>query len=209
MKTEIIDSADGNNITHLHLATKSSSKKIMNLLLSRRASIDYNGNNATTSCHIAADTRKPCPPLHLAVGKGNEEITELLLTKGANVDAIGRHGTTSLCIATERGYLEIVKHLLKHGADVNSAYTSTTQHGYIPLHLAVKNASEEIIEWLLSKGANGNAAAKDGVISLRIALRAREFQIAEHLLKHGADVNSAYTSTTGHEKLTSKLPNCF
>lgn len=57
MKTEIIDSADGNNVTHLHLTAKSNSKKIMSLLLSRRASIDDNGNNATTSCRIAADTR--------------------------------------------------------------------------------------------------------------------------------------------------------
>ena len=87
-------------------------------------------------------------PLYLPVGKGNEEITKLLLSKGANVDARGRHGTTSLCIATERGYLEIVKHLLKRRADVNSAYTSTTQHGYTPLHLAAEKGDEQITELL-------------------------------------------------------------
>ena len=126
--------------------------------------------------------------LHLPVDKDNEEITKLLLSKGASVDARGRHGTTSLCISTKRGYLKIVTYLLKRGADINSAYTSTTLHGYTPLYL--KNSSQEIIKWLLS-----NAEAKDDITSLRIALQGREFQIAEHFLKYGADVNSAYAST--------------
>ena len=189
MKTEIINSADGNNVTHLHLATKSNSKKITNLL-SRRASIDDNGNNATSSCHITADTRE-LPPLHLAVGKGNKEITELPLWKHTNVNTKGRHGITSVHVATERGYLQIVKHLLKHVADVTSAHTSTTLHNYTILHLAVeKQYEQQISKLLLSKGANVNSKRTHDIPSLHLATQWWHLRMVKQLLKLGTNVDS-------------------
>ena len=72
--------------------------------------------------------------MHLDAEEGDKEITELLLT--------------ALRIATESGSLQIVTHFLKHGADVNSVYTSTTQHGYTLLCLAIEKDDEQTTELL-------------------------------------------------------------
>ena len=70
---------------------------------------------------------------------------------------ITKHKTVTtyfIRIATERGHLQIVKHLLRHGADSNFVYTSTTQHSYTSLYLAVEIQHEQQInKLLLSKNA--------------------------------------------------------
>ena len=170
----------------------------MNLLLSRRASIDDNGKNALQL--LVARKRSPS---YLPVDKANEEITELLLSKGVNVDAGGRDRTTSLCIATERGDLEIVKHLSKCRADVNSAYTFRTQH--------LKNDSQE------SKGSNVNAKGRHGATSLHLAAQWGYLTIVQHLLKHGVNVDFSSLGVRtplhlaieyGHEKIVKLFLEC-
>ncbi|CAL1682579.1 unnamed protein product [Lasius platythorax] len=165
-----IDAKNQYGRTPFHNAVESKKMEIIELLLNRGADVNARNINSIT-------------PLHLAVEKGsNEEIIKLLLSRGANVDA--------------KGYLQNVEHLLKHGAHVNSAYTSTSREGYTPLHLAVEKGSEEIIKLLLSRGANVDAKGIDGITSLHIAAERGYLQIVEHLLKRGAHVNSVYTSTS-------------
>ncbi|CAL1682578.1 unnamed protein product [Lasius platythorax] len=165
-----IDAKNQYGRTPFHNAVENKKMEIIELLLNRGADVNARNSNSIT-------------PLHLAVEKGNnEEIIKLLLSRGANVDA--------------KGYLQNVEHLLKHGAHVNSAYTSTSREGYTPLHLAVEKGSEEIIKLLLSRGANVDAKGIDGITSLHIAAERGYLQIVEHLLKRGAHVNSVYTSTS-------------
>jgi ankyrin repeat protein len=66
------------------------------------------------------------------------EIVELLLIQGTCVNARNCNTSTPLLLAAKEGSEEIVKLLLKHGADVNSSYTSTSWEVYTPLCLAVK-----------------------------------------------------------------------
>ena len=75
------------------------------------------------------------PIISLAVETGNSEIVELLCRHHCNVRVSDNVGVTPLHTAVANGYVDIVRILLKYGADVNAAnlYTHTT-----PLHLAAE-----------------------------------------------------------------------
>lgn len=56
-------------------------------------------------------------PLIRASESGNMEIVSLLLENHANVNGKGSYGSTALMVATQNGYIDIVKKLLYCGAD--------------------------------------------------------------------------------------------
>ena len=55
--------------------------------------------------------------LHKASDKGYRAIVILLLAAGANVDKQANNGKTPLILAAQYGYIEVVKELLKAGAN--------------------------------------------------------------------------------------------
>ena len=114
----------------------------------------------------------------------------MLLSRVGYVDVKGKDGRTSIHIAAERGYLEIVEHLLRCGANVNSVCTSTYRKGYPPLCLAVDKGHEEVVKLLLECGANVEAQGKDGKTVLHFAVEKGRSVIVEHVLKHCPDVNN-------------------
>ena len=59
--------------------------------------------------------------------------------------------------------------------------TFGNKDGYTPLHFAVERVNEEIIKLFLSKGANVNAAAKDGTTSLHLTIQTGYLKMVEHL----------------------------
>jgi ankyrin repeat-rich membrane spanning protein len=54
-----------------------------------------------------------------ATYKGRSEATALLLDRGAEVNAHGNYHISSLLWAAGRGYVDIAKDLIRHGAKVN------------------------------------------------------------------------------------------
>lgn len=83
--------------------------------------------------------------------------------------------------------IEIIKFLIKKGADVNAKnYTNSS-----PLHYAValKNKGTEIIKLLIDKGADVNAKNCYGDTPLHRAVF-RSFENAKILIDNGADVNA-------------------
>ena len=176
--------------------------------------IDDFRRKAAASRRIAADPGKHCPPLHHAVRKGNEQLTESLLGKGVDVNATGEFGATPLLLATQHGNLKIADQLLKHGASVNSACTSTKHEGYASLHVAAEKGDEKITKLLLSKGADVDARGNDGATPLHIALRGGHLKVVELLFEHGANFYSTtqgggtplcFAIENGHEKLVKML----
>jgi ankyrin repeat protein len=70
---------------------------------------------------------------------------------------------TPLHWAASIGQLEIVKLLLEHAKDRNSA----DKNGETPLHIAESNGQLEIVKLLLEHAKDKNPAAKDGKTGLK------------------------------------------
>ncbi len=75
---------------------------------------------------------------------------------------------------------ELVRALVKHGANVNSSDST----GSTPLLFAVQMGNVKIVDLLLASGANVNATTKEGSTALSFALD--DIDVVTTLLKHGA-----------------------
>jgi ankyrin repeat protein len=91
--------------------------------------------------------------LGVSSGKVTIEMCELLRTNGAKVNAELKRksalGWTALHYAVTNGDAELVKYLIKHGANVNKA----TGEGSSPLFLAKLGGYDDIVKILKNAGA--------------------------------------------------------
>lgn len=98
-------------------------------------------------------------PLVTAAYNGNLDMVTCLLDGGANANALAFHGLTiyeqrvcsPLYIACEKGHIEIVRKLLKHGADAN---LDVGERSGLPLVVAAGHGRLEIVQVLLEKGCS-------------------------------------------------------
>lgn len=133
-------------------------------------------------------------PLITASYRGSLEFVKLLIAHGAKVDLVplddGYRGDTALAYAAEANNIEVVKYLLKNGANPNSFES----YGQSPLSQAASKGAVESGEILLAAGAKFNYAWKEGSV-LVSACRgigggtANADRFARMLLKRGAKVN--------------------
>ena len=137
-------------------------------------------------------------PLVLAAQYGHINIISYLLTdysefidinQGATI--VSRttkkkvHHATALWAACTGGHIEIVKYLVKFGADVNK----TTLTRSTPLRGASFHGFLPVMEYLLQKGADINTPNCIGQSPLCIAAMRGELEAVKFLLSHGADIN--------------------
>ncbi|UJQ21505.1 ankyrin repeat domain-containing protein [Wolbachia endosymbiont of Delia radicum] len=106
--------------------------------------------------------------LHYAV---DAKTVRLLVEKGANVNAKDVEGYTALHLAVTEKRLEIVRELIKSGANVNAE-----EYGNkcTPLHLACMIGEKEIVEELVEAGAEIEQADKFGMIAMDYAKNSKE-----------------------------------
>lgn len=95
------------------------------------------------------------------------------------------------------GSLEIVKLLLKYGADPNTVGGS----GNTALMNAAEGGDISIIKFLVGHGADINKARKDGVTALILAVRGNHEDAALYLLKHGANCKASTRGVMGRDVL--------
>jgi ankyrin repeat protein len=67
-----------------------------------------------------------------------------------------KYGFTPLHVASTKGNGEVVRELLKKGANMNIA----NQYGFTPLYIANQEGHVNMLRDLLSRGANVNTANK-------------------------------------------------
>jgi ankyrin repeat protein len=107
-------------------------------------------------------------------------VSELLLL-GANPNVSNKQGDTALVLASRRGYGEVVRILLEHGA--NPVLQGAGRLS--PLAEAIYFRHAHVVELLLQPSAHHSSEwLQDG---LRWAIRGGAFDMARDLLKAGAD----------------------
>jgi ankyrin repeat protein len=148
-------------------------------------------------------------------------VAEALIEAGADVRSHVSSGFTPLLFAVREGRTNVVRLLLKAGADVNEAVPSAgrSRRGYggrmppvgaTPLLEAVTNAHYQLAAYLLSEGADPNAALP-GYTALHAITAVRKpgvgdndpapegsgamssIELVKKLVAQGADVNARMT----------------
>ncbi|XP_057673893.1 protein phosphatase 1 regulatory subunit 27 [Corythoichthys intestinalis] len=87
-----------------------------------------------------------------------EQIGRFIRTRKVRVDTLFHSGMAALHEAVLTGNLEVVKLLVKYGADVHQK----DEDGWTPLHMACSDGFPEIASYLLSLGASTEAENENG-----------------------------------------------
>ena len=128
--------------------------------------------------------------LMIAVKRYVMKVVNLLLESGARLDTRDRDGNTPLleaicASAFQDGAADLVSLLLAHGADARAV----NQQGVNTVMMAAQCRNPAMAE-LVQKGAEINAADRDGTTALMIACLKAEEAYVKFLLDHGADVRA-------------------
>jgi uncharacterized protein len=115
-------------------------------------------------------------------------LVELIAKDPSLVDAYSADGFTPLGFAVFFAQPEIVKALLKSGADVN--LPSRESMKVTPLASAAAAKQTEIARLLINHGANVNARAASGHIPLHEAAGNGNVELVKLLVENGAEVNA-------------------
>uniref|UniRef100_A0A3Q3JS54 ZU5 domain-containing protein n=1 Tax=Monopterus albus TaxID=43700 RepID=A0A3Q3JS54_MONAL len=224
-----------NGFTPLHIACKKNHMRSMDLLLKHSASLE-------------AVTESGLTPLHVAAFMGHLNIVKNLLQRGASpnasnvqIEPLSWHKCTRVCVylhqkddqtplhcAARMGHKELVKLLLEHKANPDSATTAghtplhiagreghvqtvrilldagaqqikMTKKGFTPLHVASKYGKVDVAELLLERGANPNAAGKNGLTPLHVAVHHNNLDVVKLLVSKGGSAHS--TARNGYTPL--------
>ena len=128
--------------------------------------------------------------LHVAAVRGNLNIVQLLLSKpDIQINRMAsKH--TPLTIAVECGHIEVVKILIKAGADLEAGHG-----GYNPLALACMCSEYEVAKLLLDAGALTTGFFK-GQTPLSLVARKNDAKLVQILAEGGADVEPKFENRT-------------
>lgn len=135
----------------------------------------------------------------------NLAAANALLKKKANVNAVEKwHGQTALMWATAEKQPDMVKLLIKHGADVNArSMVNNWQRqvtaepraqvrppgGLTPLIYASREGCLECVRALVKAKAKLDMTDPEGVTPLIVAITNFHFDVAKFLIESGANVN--------------------
>lgn len=153
-----------------------------------------------------------------AVIKKYPLITNVLLTYVQKVNFQPQIGKPLLHIAIDNNDIEMVKVLLKNGANLNEKYekykVGTRHRGsdQNALHVAISKNRIEMVKLFMSKGALLHTAGCEGKTPLHMASRGR-YEIAEMLLNSDEEIDVNIVDDHGQTPLFSAIDarsfDCF
>ncbi|XP_077977718.1 uncharacterized protein LOC144433285 [Glandiceps talaboti] len=149
---------DSNNQTALLIASSRGHYKIVECLLKNGADLKKTDINGKSVFFLAAESDSENAPK--TVQALIEKCRESKSQQDANLMIMGgdNYANTPLHIASEKGHLDIVKILIKQGAD----YEDKNFEENTPIHLAAKNGMLEVVKELIDidkksmKNSTGN-----------------------------------------------------
>ena len=126
-----------------------------------------------------------------AVVAGNVKLAERHLLKGVDINARYTsekaemsYGETAVIIAASAGNKEMLKMLLKRGADPN-----ITNEGYSAIIYASMYGHTDVVKMLVENGADINQIHLDGTTPLINAVLTGNIELVKILLEMGADTS--------------------
>jgi len=159
-KGALVNAKDINGYTPIHTISRQGTRAMVELLLSRGASLNESDNSCGRN------------PLCMAASAGNVELVKFYVEKGGNVNIPEKKNPwrSPLYLAVqadnERLSLEVVKFLILKGADVNYRDSS----GYPVITEAAESGRNEVVSTLISNGAIVNVKPDNGQTPLYTAL---------------------------------------
>lgn len=136
-----------------------------------------------------------------AVEKGDYKLLKLLLDNGAEVDSVAEYGDTLIYRAVQLGHLDVVKLLIKRGADLNVRDERKTWSGRnnnkTLLDEALLGMHVEISKLLISKGAKFTDCTINTKYRMEMAIKGHNFEMVRFL--HGLGVSYDFGYGDGDE----------
>ena len=151
--------------------------EIVKYLAEKNTVLRYKDRNDQTIIHLAADHNN-----HKAI----EAILNLSKTpSNFMVNENDQYDNTPLHLACKKGYLETVKVLMEHQAEVDNK----NEDEKTPFHLAAQEGYNEVVEYILrSNKSVVYDLDEDDNTALHLAATAKMTNTVDVLLEHGADV---------------------
>lgn len=200
-----INQQDSLSFTPLMFAAKEGHREIVKYLLELNADIKLKELSGKTALKLAVDEKHSkvvelfatqtksskkkidLEALVFAVEKRNIELVKSMFDSSGKLNLKNRHGANALIKAVSLDQIEIVKLLIKVGADVNFTYDGEVALYYV--------TSIEMLDLLLKAGANPNALDRNNASPLIRILQGKCKQknslveMVKLLLDSGADPN--------------------
>ena len=121
--------------------------------------------------------------------QGQANMMQDLLEHDADSSVLNKRSTkgfSAIDFAVCRNHFDMLRAMLKHGADVN---LPGGMHGDTPLFMATNENNTEMIEILLAHGANPLLEDDYGDIAMRTVAWNENIQAVEMILDAGGDIN--------------------
>ena len=173
--------------TALYMASSRGFAEVVRLLIDRGADVDAKCGDRRGFNHVR------WTPLCVAIYKDHPDIALLLLERGANMETRSSQAQTPLYIASSRGFAEVVRLLINHGADVDVECDDLDEDSekvrWTPLHAAIYKDHPDIALLLLERGANTKTRSSHQT-PLYMASSRGFTEVVRLLIDRGADVDA-------------------
>ena len=121
--------------------------------------------------------------LAIAARTGNLELLGFLLDNHGSLERSNRYGDTPLLLAVSQNHGEVVRRLVKAGANINPA-------GWTPLHYAIYGNRLDLAQFLVEHGAKLDLRAPNGRTALMLATQQAQLDTVRWLVSSGADLSA-------------------
>jgi ankyrin repeat protein len=163
--------------TLLHYAVDAGNMELVSDLLQRGVNVDQKNSDGKRFYELKPND---FAYLHMAVIKGHVKLTELLLQHNPALinEKHSKTGCTVLHIAVQSGNHELVRLLLKNGADISAR----DKQGSTPLHYAAHKNDRELVRILLQHGAKVDVKNNSGATPVYLCIKNKGSEETKDLL---------------------------